>query len=250
MSTVEQRVTALERAMAELAVAQARTQQNLDQLSAEMREFKEEMREFKDEMREFKEEKEEMRGFKDEMRGFKDEMRGFKEEMGEFKDTMQAFAERNDREWRKWRRQWGELANKMGTLVEDVIAPGIPSVFRRVFGWRRLELSAQRLRCTHRDDPGRMQEFDYVAAAGDVLLVTETRSTVRPEDIPALVALVEEARAYLPQAEGRSVVGGLAGFSLDPTLVTAGERQGLLMFGLGTGLLRVLNTPGFQPRRF
>ena len=37
---------------------------------------------------------------------------------------------------------------------------------------------------------------------------------------------------------------------LDSSLVTAGERQGLIMVGLGTGLLQVLNTPGFVPGRF
>jgi hypothetical protein len=31
-------------------------------------------------------------------------------------------------------RQWGELANKMGTLTEDIILPGIPTVFRTFFG--------------------------------------------------------------------------------------------------------------------
>jgi hypothetical protein len=153
-------------------------------------------------------------------------------------------------ELREAQRQWGALANKMGTLVEDVVAPGLPTVFRRVLGFERLDAYGQRVRRTHRADPGRQREFDYVASAGDLVLVNETKSTIRPEDIAAFVAALEEARDYLPEAEGRAVVGALAGFSVDPGLVTAGERQGLLMFGLATGLLQVLNTPGFQPRRF
>ena len=57
-------------------------------------------------------------------------------------------------------------------------------------------------------------------------------------------------RDFLPEADGRDVIGSLAAFRIDPSLVAAGERQGLLMFGLGGGLLEVLKAPGFAPRRF
>jgi hypothetical protein len=95
-----------------------------------------------------------------------------------------------------------------------------------------------------------MREFDYVAMAGDVVLVNETNSRLRPEDIPAFIGVLQEVRDYLSEAEGRIVFGCLASFSLDPSLVIAGERQGLLMLGLGTGLIRVLNSPEFVPRQF
>lgn len=148
------------------------------------------------------------------------------------------------------RRQWGELANKMGTLVEDIVAPGIPDLFRRLFGAKELEFSARDVRRRHRFQGGRMREFDYVAMTGDVILVNETKSRLRPPDIPAFLEAIGEIRDYLPEANGRQVVGSLASFSVDPSLVAAGERQGLLMFGLATGLLTILNTPGFEPRRF
>lgn len=157
---------------------------------------------------------------------------------------------RSDKAQEKRDLEWGRLANKMGTLVEDIVAPGIPEIFHRMFGLQRLEFSAQRVRRAHRLDAGRMHEFDYVVMAGDVVLVNETKSTLRPEDIPSFVEALRDIRNYLPEAEGRTVVGCLASFSLDPTLVTAGERQGLLMLGLGTGLMRVLNSPGFVPRWF
>ena len=47
------------------------------------------------------------------------------------------------------------------------------------------------------------------------------------------------------------VINGVLGtFVLDPSLAAAGERQGLIMVGLGTGLLQVLNSAGFVPRAF
>ena len=185
-----------------------------------------------------------------ENRDAKAENRDAKAENREFIREMQADTRAFRDELREAQRKWGELANKMGTLVEDIVAPGLATVFHQVFGLDRVSAYGQRVRRTHRTDPGRQREYDYIASAGDLLLINETKSTIRPEDIPAFVAALQEARDYLPEADGRAVIGALAGFSVDPSLVTAGERQGLLMFGLGTGLLRVLNTPGFQPRHF
>lgn len=226
--------------MAELARAQVRTQQNLDQLSREMRAFKDEMGAFKDEMR----------AFKDEMRAFKDEMGVFKDEMGVFKDEMRAF--RDDRFAAEARldRRWGELANKMGTLAEDIVAPGIPTVFQKAFGYAEEPALTVRSRRPHRKDPSRLREFDVLAFARDVLLVNETRSKLRPEDLREFEQLLSEARDYIPDAEGRRVVGALATFYVDPSLVRAGERQGFLMLGLSRGLMEILNSPDFRPREF
>lgn len=185
-----------------------------------------------------------------EMQAANREMQEGNRELREGNRELQADTRAFRVELREAQRKWGELANKMGTLVEDIVAPGLAAVFRQVFGLDRVDAYGQRVRRTHRADPGRQREFDYVASAGDLLLINETKSLIRPEDIPAFVTVLREARDYLPEADGRAVIGALAGFSVDPSLVAAGERQGLLMFGLGTGLLRVLNTPGFQPRRF
>lgn len=148
------------------------------------------------------------------------------------------------------RRAWGEMANKMGTLVEDIVAPGLPEILQQQLGFKALEFSARNVRRSHRHDRGRMREFDFVAMAGDLVLVNETKSKLRPEYIAQFLEALRDIRNYLPEAEGRQVIGCLAAFSADPSLVTAGERHGLLMLGLGTGLLRVLNSPGFVPRKF
>ena len=103
MPSVKDRVDNLEKTLEEYIRNVGNSQM---QTEKELREFKDEMSEFKDEMCEFKDE---MCEFKDEMSDFKDEMRAFKEEMRE--DRKKAF------------KQWGEIANKMGTLAEDFVAP-------------------------------------------------------------------------------------------------------------------------------
>lgn len=175
-----------------------------------------------------------------------DEMRAFKDEMRVVVERLESWVREQGGQGD---RRWGELANKMGTLAEDIVAPGIPAVFLHLFGQE--PSLAVRVRRRHPEDPGRSREFDVVAHGGDIVLINETRSTLRPGDLDEFVTvLAGDAREYLPEARGKRLVGALASFYVDPSLVRAGERHGLLMLGLATGLLEVLNREGFRPREF
>lgn len=54
-------------------------------------------------------------------------MKDFKNEMKDFKDEMKA-------DHKKMNKQWGDLANKMGTLIEDIVAPAVDPVVKKYFG--------------------------------------------------------------------------------------------------------------------
>lgn len=146
-------------------------------------------------------------------------------------------------------KRWGELSNKMGTLAEDLVAPSIPGVFSAFFSLPDPEWRV-RVWARHRTNRSRRREYDVVAWEGDIFLINETKSQAKPEHIPALLEAAADARGYFAEAEGRMVVASLASFYIEPSLVLAAEREGLLVFGLGTGLFEVLNSPGFKPREF
>jgi hypothetical protein len=107
---------------------------------------------------------------------------------------------------------------------------------------------AIRVRRRHPAEPGRSQEFDAIASAGGMFLVVETRSRLSPPDVTEFLAVLAAARDFLPEARRQRLFGALASFYVDPSLVRAGGRQGLLMLGLSRGLLEVLNSPEFRPR--
>lgn len=230
---VERRVTNLEEAMAELAHAQAMTQIELGRLSREMREFKDEMGDFKDEMH----------AFKDEMSDFKNEMSDFKNEMSAYKNR----AEQRDIEMNK---RWGELANKMGTMVEDLIAPSIPRIVREITGCAEedIELSAIRVKRKLADKGNR--EFDAIAVCGEFVLINETKSSLEPRDIKRFAKAMTTARDFLPEYSDRKFIGAIASLYVDESLVRQGERRGLIVLGFGTNVMQVLNTSGFTPKLF
>ncbi|MBC7320940.1 hypothetical protein H5T89_09870, partial [bacterium] len=99
-----------------------------------------------------------LEAFKDEMRAFKDEMRAFKDEMKDFKDEMRAFKDKINEDRRRMNKQWGELANKMGTLVEDIVAPNIGGVAKRYFGCEDFDFFAIRVKKRNTKDRSRSRE--------------------------------------------------------------------------------------------
>jgi gas vesicle protein len=157
---LEERVSDLEMMMTRVLWVQQDAQLSIKRLSDEMRAFKDEMRAFKDEMRAFKDE---MKAFKDEMLEFKDEMRDFKDEMRE--------------EVKRMNKQWGELSNKLGTIVEDIVAPAITPILKKYFKCDPEEVAIR----IKRRKGGLKDEFDAVAVCGGRVFLFEVKATPRPE---------------------------------------------------------------------
>lgn len=178
------------------------------------------------------------------------EMRAFKEEMREFKDEMAEFKDESRRQTRDMNRKWGELANKMGTLAEDLVAPSIPRILAEYIGCPESGIEFLTVRSSRKRAGGFNHEFDVLAGCGDVLLINETKSRLNPADVDNFVKLLGEARSFFPEYAERRIVGVLASFYIDPSLVRFGERQGLVMLGASDGVMELLNNPGFSPRFF
>ena len=174
------------------------------------------------------------------------------EELSLLSREMRAFKEESEASGKRLDRSMGELANKLGRLVEDIVSPGLPTIFRQLVGLAEHEPveSAMRVRRRHPGDPARMAEYDVIVKGDGRMLVCETRSTLRPEDLEPFMAKLAECRTFLPEAAGCAVLGAFASFVLDDSLTTAVSKKGLAMIGLGTGLLVIRNPKGFTPREF
>ena len=196
------------------------------------------------EMRAFKEE---MRVFKDEMHVFKDEMRAFKEEMRLFKDEMRAYKDASREQNREMNRRWGELANKMGTFVEDLVAPSLPRIMQLLVGETAFDLTVRHKR---KLADGRVREFDAVLVADGVIGLNSTKSTLRSSDVDRFAEEVESFRAFFPEYAALPIIGLLASLAVDVSVLNYAERQGLVVLAVGDELMEIKNSPGFLPRRW
>jgi hypothetical protein len=178
MATTEKRVSVIENDLKEIAHAQRRNEIFLERFSHEMNEFKSEMREFKEEGRRFREE---MRRTTEEMRRGTAEMR---QEMN---------------------RKWGDLANKMGTVVEDIIMPGFPGILRHYFD-TEAEAMMIRVRKRHPQDSSRRREFDLIAYDRTRLFLNETKSNPKREYVEEFCANHTEVFEYFPEYADKELV--------------------------------------------
>ncbi len=207
-----------------------------------MLEFKNEMKDFKDEMLEFKNE---MKDFKDEMLEFKNEMRDFKGEMSEFKGEMRDFKDEMHNEVRRMNKQWGELSNKMGTMVEDLVYPSLGRIINQQFNIIP-ESIAVRLR--KRLPDGRQKEFDAIAVSENLIFLNSTKSSLQSKDIDDFVRDIQIFREFFPEYHDKKIVGILATLTIDDSVLTYAEKKGFLILAVGDEIMEVKNSKEFQPK--
>ena len=159
-------------------------------------------------------------------------------EMREFKNEMRAYKDQSKREMRAMSRRWGDLANKMGTLVEDLVAPNLPRVARELFNCDEPEYFAVRLR---KRRTGSTMELDALLVCTDVVLINETKSTLNARDIDEVLAKVEKFPLFFPEFAERRGVAIAAALYVDESLVRYATSRGVLVMAMGDDTMQVLN---------
>ncbi len=185
---LKERVTDLERVMMELAYQSMKTDMAVKELTRETKTFQWEMKAFKDEMKEFK----------DEMRVYKIDSEADRKSMN---------------------KKWGELANKMGTVVEDIVAPGLKGVARKYFQVEDFDFFAVRLRKLNTEGTSR-REFDVVAETKDLIFIIETKATPRTEYISDFIKLVPELKSWFPVIGEKTLIPIFASLYLSEKMIS------------------------------
>lgn len=191
--------------------------------------------------------KKEMQEFKNEMKAFKDEMKAFKEEMKVFKDEMIDFKEWSKRNIENMNRQWGALANKMDTLVEDIFAPSIVQVLKKYFN---VELNViDKRKYVERDR-------DYIEI--DILAVSEVEKKAfiaevkanpdRAEYVEDFVKKLEMVREFLPFLKQYEVYGIYAALDMKPKTVELLTKKGIYAMVLKGDILVIINFDDLSAR--
>jgi hypothetical protein len=188
----------------------------------------------------------ELQALKEDTQAFKEEMRLYREDTQAFKDEMRAFKDEMRAENREMNLRWGQLANRLGTLVEDLVAPSLPRIVKEVLG---LEIDDLFVRYRRRRSGG-TYEYDAIALAGDLAVLNYTQATLDSRDVERFIQDIGRFREGFPEYAARPIVGVLATRSLEPSVLAYAEKTGFLVLGVGDQLMEVKNRPGFVPKRW
>ena len=147
------------------------------------------------------------------------------------------------RERKEMNVRWGELANKMGTIVEDIVAPSIRRLAREVFDCGDLRYFATRTVRTRSDDPSREREFDALYVGTQAVLLNETKASARPEYARAFVEFLDSGQfaRYVPEYRELPIVPVFSSLSIPADVVTYLTRRGIYAVAMGDDAMQVLN---------
>ena len=158
--------------------------------------------------------------------------------------------EESARERREMNKRWGELANKMGTVVEDIVAPSIRRLAREMFDCGELRQFWTRMSASRSDDPSRTREFDALYVGTRAVLLNETKSSPRASDARRFAAFLEsgELACYFPEYRKLPIVAAFSSLSIPDDLVTYLTRRGIYAIAMGDEAMQVLNLDAVRSR--
>lgn len=166
------------------------------------------------------------------------ELRVFRDEMRAFKDEMRAFKDVTERDRREMNRKWGDLANKLGTMVEDLVAPSLPRLIEARFGAPVLDLS---IRHKRRLSNGESREFDAIAQTDTLVFLNSTKASLRGTDVDRFIDDITAFRRFFPEHAERPLIGILATLAVDEGMLAYAARQGFLVLAVGDQVMEIQN---------
>ena len=154
-----------------------------------------------------------------EMKEFKDEMKEFKDEMTEYKDWSKANIINMNT-------QWGNLARKMGTLVEDIFYPSADIVIEKYFNCTpSMTTHIKRIRKN-----GEGFEADILAICEDkgLAFLFEIKSNPDDEDNKRdFRKKLERAPEFLDEIRGLRLIPIYGGLAMRDTTISSLTRAGI-----------------------
>lgn len=169
----------------------------------------------------------EMRVFKDEMKAYREESekdrKALHEEMKEFKDEMSDFKKRQDEENRRKNKEWSNIAKKMGTIVEDLIAPALRPVLEKYF---KCDVKLEGQRQFRRRD-GEDFEIDAIAGCDDKIFMIEAKSTPREGDAENIKNKAKRFYDFFPEFKDRELKIIFASITVPENILSSASKNGI-----------------------
>lgn len=245
MANLERRVSDLEAVLGEFlaqsALAARRAEAESQFLKEQIKELKNQMKDFKDEMKDFKDE---MKEFKNDMVVFRD---GVEKTIAELKNTTselktttaQLSKELSDSK-AEMNKRWGDLSNKLGTVVEDIVAPNIPTVAKKYFKIEHIQRLMMNL-YIESETLKKEKEFDLILVAKDIVLLNETKTTIRQNYLDDCVQSLPEFFEFFPELKGKKSIPIFSSLRFTPQQLACLTKHKIYAMSMSGSTMELLN---------
>lgn len=168
------------------------------------------------------------------------------ERFAEFQAEMRAFKDEMRADRREMNRQWGHLANRLGTILEDVVAPNVRHLAREFFRLNPIDQFMIRCCRRHPTESGREEEFDVVVVGPKTVLLGEARTSPDGDAVTQMTAKLRRFFEYFPELQGRRVVGILGSWSIPEPVVQQLTQAGIYALQMGEETMELSNAAALE----
>lgn len=244
---VSERVSTLEAVLGEFIV---QTTKSIKRLEESDQVLKEEMTSFRKELRQDQLKRDaDAEAFRENLR--QDQLtrdadaEAFKENLRQDQLTRdaetKAFREDMERDRKRMNKQWGDLANRLGTIAEDIAAPNVRTIATTLFGCTSIDTYAIRTMRRSRKDRKKLTEFDVVVTCGDYLFINETKTTPLSEYVLDFAKKLKNVFDFFPEYEGKTIVPIFSSLHLPEPIVQLLTKHKIYAMALGGETMELLN---------
>ncbi len=143
-------------------------------------------------------------------------------------------------------KQWGDLANKMGTIIEDILAPNLRRLAREHFRFDRIDDFMIR-RCRRSFvHPEAESEFDTLVVGPDAVILGEAKSTPTLESVEAFAEKISTFFEFFPEYRGRRLISILGSWAIPDRLVAALTARGIYALRMGEKTMELANAAALE----
>ena len=179
------------------------------------------------------------RAAEERMARFEQEMREFKDEMREFKDEMRLSKREMDQ-------KWGALANKLGTIIEDILAPNIRRLAEEHFQLGQLLDFMIRRSRRHPDQSEVMSEFDTLAVGAKTVILGEAKSSPSAQSVDEFRDKVSSFFDFVRDYRGRRLIAIYGSWSIPDPLVERLTGYGIYALRMGSDTMELANASALE----
>lgn len=244
--TVEDRVDRLEaqfgQFMTEMALAKRREKQR-DEVAEERHKAAEERHKAAEERHKAAEERqkaaeERHKAAEERHKAAEERMARFEQEMRGFRDEMRASKRALDK-------KWGDLANKMGTIIEDILAPNLRRLAVEHFGFPAIVDFMIRRARRHE---GAEREFDTLVVGPEAVILGEAKSSPSIEYADAFAAKVRTFFDSFPEYRGKRLIPVFGSWAMADSIVDHLTKLGIYAMRMGEDTMELVNATALEGR--
>ena len=147
---------------------------------------------------------------------------------------------------REMDKKWGDLANKMGTIIEDILAPNLHRLASEHFGLTDIVDFMIRRTRRHPVRAGVNGEFDTLVVGPDLVILGEAKSTPSLEYVNDFAEKTRQFFEFFPEYRGRRLIAVFGSWAIPENLVAALTARGIYALRMGDDTMELANAGALE----